>query len=266
MNKLYIENDVIKKKELDESITLLVEEKNDLFTVNRLVFQVKKDTSLWIDYQAFIKTKLEVVIEVSPSVQFDLYEVRSGEKMKIQYQYHLEEYANVKVHKFYCTKQGRELDIIQLNGVSSCISQVVKAIATSEEKYDMIVYHNQEKTESNLVNHGVALEKGSITFNVTSVVPSGKKGCVVSQQNRIITTNQEMCKISPNLLIDEYDVEANHAALIGKFQDEEIFYLESRGIPHPLAIALLTKGFLYSQILNEEMKLKIEEKINEYWR
>lgn len=266
MNKLYIENDVIKKEKLDSKITLLVEEKNELFTVNRMILQIVDDTTLWIDFDMIEESKLEVFIKVAPSVHVTIYELHKGQKLKIQYQYELEEYASVVVHKFYCSKQAREYDIVHLNGRNACFNQVVKTIATRKEKYDMVVYHNAEKTESNLVNHGVAVEEGSIIFNVTSVVPQGKKECNVNQQNRIITTNQEECKISPNLLIDEYDVSANHAALIGKFQEDEIFYLQSRGIEKKTAIEILTKGFLCSFITNEMLLKEIEDKITQYWR
>lgn len=266
MNKLYVENDTITKQELDGSIKLITEEKNDLFMVNRLFIEVVEDTELWIDYHALEKTKLEVLVQVNPHVKFMLYEVRSGKKMKIKYQYHLDEYADVQIHKFYCAEQVREFDIVHLNGMGSSINQIVKSIATDEEKYDMAVYHNAKKTTSKIVNHGVTMHDGSIIFNVTSVVPQNMKECLVSQQSRIITNNQKECKISPNLLIDEYDVEANHSALIGKFQDEELFYLQSRGIPKEMAISLLTKGFLCSMITEENMRKIIEDKISEYWR
>lgn len=266
MNKLYIENDVIVKQELDSTVTLLVEEKNELFTVNRMILQITKDTTLWIDFDMLKESKLEIFIKVAPSVHATIYELHKGQKLKIQYQYELEEYTSVIVHKFYCSKQAREYDVVHLNGRNACFNQVVKTIASGKEKYDMVVYHNAKKTESNLVNHGVTVEEGNIIFNVTSVVPQGKKECIVNQQNRIITTNQEECKISPNLLIDEYDVEANHAALIGKFQEEEIFYLQSRGINRQTAIEMLTKGFLCSMITEKTLLNEIENYITKYWR
>lgn len=266
MNKLYIENDTIIKQELDGAIKFITEEKNDFFMVNRLLLEVIEDTELWIDYQALEKTKLEVSIQVNPHVKFVLYEVRNGKKMKIKYQYHLDEYADVQIHKFYCAEQVREFDIVHLNGIGASVSQMIKTIATTEEKYDIAIYHNAEKTTSKIVNHGVTMDDGSIIFNVTNVVPQSKKGCIVSQQSRIIMNGRKECKISPNLLIDEYDVEANHAALIGKFQDEELFYLQSRGIPKEMAISLLTKGFLCSMITEENMRTIIEDKISEYWR
>ena len=46
------------------------------------------------------------------------------------------------------------------------------------------------------------------------------------------------------LLIDNYDVVSNHAAYIGKFKDELLFYMMSRGISRDSAYHLLLNGFL----------------------
>ena len=50
--------------------------------------------------------------------------------------------------------------------------------------------------------------------------------------------------ICPNLLIDNYDVDSNHAAYIGKFKDEILFYMMSRGISKSACYQLLLNGFL----------------------
>ena len=92
---------------------------------------------------------------------------------------------------------------------------------------------------------------------------NGITDCEVDQNNRIITMNNNKCNINPNLLIEENDVIANHSALIGKFNENEIFYLMSRGIKRDDAIKLLTKGFLYDETIFEE---DIKNIIDTYWR
>jgi Fe-S cluster assembly protein SufD len=46
------------------------------------------------------------------------------------------------------------------------------------------------------------------------------------------------------------DVIAHHAASIGRFNDEEMFYLKSRGLSQKEAIKLLIGGF-FNEIINE---------------
>ena len=56
------------------------------------------------------------------------------------------------------------------------------------------------------------------------------------------------------------DVIANHSVYIGKFDEEIIFYLETRGLSEEEAVNLLIKGFLNGE---NEKQMEI---INKYWR
>ena len=60
-----------------------------------------------------------------------------------------------------------------------------------------------------------------------------------------------------NLLIDNYDVDSNHAAYIGKFKDEIMFYMMSRGISREVAYRLLLNGFLINSDSIEKDKIKL---------
>lgn len=266
MNRIYVVSDVIKQQDLDDAVILEFVEKNDFFSVNSIKLHIVKDSTLFLVHDALEEIKLDFFIKVDPNVSFTMNEIRTGSRSKVQYKYYLEEYSNTKIEKFYDAKKVRELDIVNLNGTGATIMTVLKTIATGEEKYDMMIYHNAKKTESDIVNHGVSLDHGKITFDVTTMIPRGKKSCVANQMGRIINLNDEKSTIKPNLLIDEFDVEANHAALIGKFQDEELFYLQSRGLTKEEAVSLLTKGFLCSRIEENQLLEKIENAIEQYWR
>ena len=86
-------------------------------------------------------------------------------------------------------------------------------------------------------------------------------GCVCNQENQIINIRDGKSTICPNLLIDNYDVVSNHSAYIGKFSDDKLFYLMSRGISLKDAYKLLLNGFLInSKSLDlEKVGLFLEE-------
>ena len=63
-------------------------------------------------------------------------------------------------------------------------------------------------------------------------------------QNQIINLENGKSTIHPNLLIDNFNVESNHSAYIGKIKEEKLFYLMSRGLSKKEAYQLLLKGFL----------------------
>ena len=97
-------------------------------------------------------------------------------------------------------------------------------------------YIAPEASASNIKNNGVCIERGNIIYQVSSFVPKEITGCIVNQNNRIINLTDNKCEIKPNLYIDSFDVEASHSALIGKFSDEEMFYIQSRGIDYNNAL------------------------------
>ncbi|MCH9738976.1 MAG: SufD family Fe-S cluster assembly protein, partial [Actinomycetia bacterium] len=55
----------------------------------------------------------------------------------------------------------------------------------------------------------------------------------------------------PNLELETGDVVgAGHASATGRFDDEQLFYLQSRGIPEPIARQLVVRGF-FVDVLNK---------------
>lgn len=48
----------------------------------------------------------------------------------------------------------------------------------------------------------------------------------------------------PELLIDNDDVKCSHGATIGQINPQELFYLQSRGIPEAQARHMLARGFV----------------------
>ena len=65
----------------------------------------------------------------------------------------------------------------------------------------------------------------------------------------------------PILKIDDNDIEASHAAVVGKISDDHMFYLTSKGLSEEEARQLITYGYL-KPILNgfddQELQTKIQ--------
>lgn len=252
---------------VDNEITINVDDSIEVETLDRfidvkkIIIKLLKNTSLEMEYTS--KTsKLDIEIVVKENVSCHIFEIRHDEKLKAQYRYILDTNSYLNITKFYDTKETRELGVVELNGVQAKIDYQLKTIATEKQKYDLMVYHNEKNTVSNIKNHGVNIKDGSIIFNVTGIVYNGIKDCTLDQDNKIVTFNQNKCTIDPKLLIEEQDVVANHSALIGKFDDDELFYLQSRGIDRTEAIILLTKGFLLENLSDE----RLDHIIEKYWR
>jgi Fe-S cluster assembly scaffold protein SufB len=208
-----------------------------------------------------------MVINMMPSVEANILEYNDGVKNKVKVNYNLEENSILDIFKFNNCLGMRELDMVNLNGKNSHINYHLKTIGMNPEKYDLMFYHRNTLTKSNIDVNGVSMDEGNLVFNVTNVVYKGMTKASINQNSRIVVLDDNKCQINPNLLIDEYDVEANHSAIIGKFSNEEMFYLNSRGINEGEALNLLIKGFLMKgfkrDIFDENIILNI---IDKYWR
>ena len=264
MNKIHIVDNVISEKSLDSKIIFNTSSADNFLNVHNLEFEILKDTNLEIEYLNNEEVKQAISFKIKPNVKFNLYETRQGVKNKIQYKFFLEQNAQVKVTKFYNVSSIKEMTSFYLNGEGALANYNFKTISNDKEKYDIMVYHNASKTNSYIKNNGVNIQKGNLVFNVSSIVFNGKINCEVDQSSRIINLTDNKCQINPNLLIDENDVVANHSANIGKFSDEEMFYLQSRGLNETQALNLLIKSFLLEGITFN--KRAIKKTINNYWR
>jgi len=118
--------------------------------------------------------------------------------------------------------------------------------------------------------HGVILEKATLTFNGIGHIIKGAKGADAQQESRVLMlSDQARSDANPILLIDENDVTAGHAASIGQVDPEDMYYLMSRGLDQATAERLVVRGFLGSVIVEipvkevrDEMIATIEEKLS----
>lgn len=266
MNKLIIENGIIKKQIVDDALIFKYNVSDTFFSVNNLEIKCLKNTDLYIYYLNTTDIKINVIINCLDGVCANIFEKYDDGILKIRNTYNLGKESKLYLQKFYDVKEIKQFDMINLNGEKAEINYILKTISTGEEKYNLLVNHNAQYTISNVINNSVNINNGKVIFDVNGIVPKGMIGSILNQNNRIATLNQNKCQINPNLLIDENDISANHSAFVGKFKDEELFYLQSRGIQYSEALKLLIKGFLSSSLkLNDETNEELDLIIKKYW-
>ena len=92
-----------------------------------------------------------------------------------------------------------------------------------------------------------------------------------SNDNLVLTDGAKADSV-PNLEIETGDIEdAGHASTTGRFDDQHLFYLQSRGIPEEEARRLVVHGFFNAIIrrigvpeLEERLIASIEEELAEH--
>ena len=120
-------------------------------------------------------------------------------------------------------------------------------VGTGDQKINLtskIVQYGKE-TNGYILKHGVMRENASSVFNGIGYIKHGGTKSNANQESRVLMLSENARgDANPILLIDEDDVEAGHAASVGRVDPEQLYYLMSRGISQKEAERLVIHGFL----------------------
>jgi Fe-S cluster assembly protein SufD len=98
---------------------------------------------------------------------------------------------------------------------------------------------------------GVLNDKSRAVFNGIVFVRENAHGTDAQQSNKnLLLSNDARVDTKPQLEIFNDDVKCAHGATVGQLEEEELFYLLTRGLPQSLARNLLTYGFA-EEIINK---------------
>jgi Fe-S cluster assembly protein SufD len=111
--------------------------------------------------------------------------------------------------------------------------------------------HIAPHASSNLLFKGALNDTGRSVFRGMIRVHEKAQRTDAYQTNRnLILSDGARADSLPNLEIAADDVRCSHAATVGQLDEEEVFYLLSRGIPKPIAVRLVVFGF-FSEVLDQ---------------
>jgi Fe-S cluster assembly protein SufD len=119
---------------------------------------------------------------------------------------------------------------------------------TGEQAFDFrtLQDHVGPHTTSDLLFKGALQDRAkSVYVGVVRVEPEAR-GSSSNQANRnLLLSDKAQATSEPILEILNNDIlRCSHGATVGPVDPEHLFYLESRGIPHPVAERMLVQGFL----------------------
>ncbi len=114
-----------------------------------------------------------------------------------------------------------------------------------------VVDHRQPNTQSNELYKGVLDGASTGVFNGKIFVRSIAQKTNAFQSNRnILLTNDASMNTKPQLEIWADDVKCSHGATTGQINEEQLFYLRSRGIDEDTARAMLLYAFAIDVLSN----------------
>lgn len=154
--------------------------------------------------------------------------------------------------------KGIHSDINSMDVVINCSGCV--------QTYDIASHHTEDASNCYMRNYVINNNTSITHMNTNGFIENGTKGVVISQKTKglLLDLNSEI-SANPLLCISEYDCNASHGASIGAINEEELYYLMSRGLTKEDSERLIVQGFINPFILgldNENLKNFILEETN----
>lgn len=107
-----------------------------------------------------------------------------------------------------------------------------------------VIDHLVPNCTSHQTYRGVLNDRSRGVFNGKVFVRENAHGTDAQQSNKnLLLSNDARVDTKPQLEIFNDDVKCSHGATVGQLEEEELFYLLTRGLPESLARNLLTYGF-----------------------
>jgi Fe-S cluster assembly protein SufD len=134
----------------------------------------------------------------------------------------------------------------KVTGQGASTKQIALYFADGTQMHDFrtLQDHAAPKTNSELLFKGAVQDHAKSVYTGLIHIRANAKGSVAFQTNRNLTLSPGAWAESvPNLEIETNDVKCSHASTIGPIDEEQRFYLESRGIPPDTAERLVVLGF-----------------------
>jgi Fe-S cluster assembly protein SufD len=155
-------------------------------------------------------------------------------------------------------------------GASSDLNAVFFGNGDQMHDFRTLQDHDAPKTTSDLLFKGAVAGTAHSVYSGLIRVHPGAKGTNAFQTNRnLVLSEGARADSVPNLEIEENEVACSHASAVGPVDEDQRYYLESRGVPTEVADRLIVLGFLKDVVerlpvpgLQRYLELVLAEKLD----
>ena len=242
-------------------VEFIFEANSNSFNSTRLFLKVNQNTNL--DFTQIIigsnksaqSNLTEIIIKENSKVNHNFIALGGGNAnllANIAIQQNLKsEYSLVNVQSGWLFSRF-EPNVIQSNGKAQTN---IHSLQVSVDKQQLSTHSKVrfEGPEGKLdqLNKAVAKDNSHCLFNGAIEVPRIAQKTEAAQLSRnLILSKRARIDAKPELEIIADDVRCTHGATVSQLQEEELFYLKSRGIESHQASSLLLEGY-YQEILQK---------------
>ena len=164
----------------------------------------------------------------------------------------------------HLTKNFSELDLVG-EGATGRMSGFYFTDGNQHLDHDTQQNHMAPHTTSDMLFKGALKDQSrSVWQGMIYVAPGAQKTDGYQANRNLVLSRQARADSIPGLEILADDVRCTHGATVGKIDANQVFYLQSRGIPYPDAERLIVEGFfdpIMQRISFEGVRSRFQEAI-----
>lgn len=152
---------------------------------------------------------------------------------------------------------AKPLEIILRENAELSLFGLVVIGKDAQMEINITVVHQGTSSRSRVKLKAVLFENAELKFEPLARVSKGARGANAEVEIKTLLVGDKSRDISiPSMEIDEQEASARHAVTIGRVNDEELFYIQTRGLDRVKGERLLISGFANDFTVNAPKDLQ----------
>jgi len=162
--------------------------------------------------------------------------------------------------------QSGDVKII-IEGQNTSVQILGAIIGSGDQQIKLYTFQDHQKPDSvsDLFIKSVLFDESHFQYEgLIKIEKDAQKSNAYQKNQNLLIGQKAWADSRPKLEILANDVRCTHGATIGKINEEEIYYLNTRGLNRQNAQRLIIKGFLQNvidRVPDENIKIKLMKKI-----
>jgi len=153
------------------------------------------------------------------------------------------------------------------SGSSATVIGLVRASGSAHITMSTLQHHKARMTTSNLLVKGTLTGHSTLSYDGSITVDkSAQKTDAYQRNENLLLDEHTQATSSPALEILANDVRCTHGAVVKTIDENELWYLASRGIDKKSSRAMIAEGFLtsaFSLIVDDAERVLVAERVEQ---
>ena len=260
---------IVKFKEFCSAIKLRIKnieissQSSYLFSTPRVLLHVASkqancEISMATENNFLTNVIVDVLLSERAQLNLDIHlQPKEGKSILLSNRVHMEEESQLNINSILFGGELTRMDQeVFVEGERTETHLTCAYIAEKNEQVDIrsTVNHHSPKGQSHQYIKGILKDKSKAIVNGRIYIHQGAQE-VDSHllNNNLILSEYSEVNTKPELEVEADNVKASHGATVGQLEEEELFYLASRGIHKEIAQKLLLRGFIFDTFRSSEL-------------